>query len=98
MRLDEDYTLYLLSNFSHQVINPLNRVIGTIDNILDNTVSKDKVATRLNGVRGQLECTASLIRNLAFFAQYTASYGEAKREKMDKTCVIPQLVIEAARF
>jgi signal transduction histidine kinase len=98
MRLDEDYTLYLLSNFTHQVINPLNGVIGTIDNILDGTVPTDKLLTRLGGVRGQLECTVSLIRNLAFFARYTANYAEVKRDKMDKICVIPQVVIEAATF
>ncbi|MEN6424339.1 MAG: HAMP domain-containing sensor histidine kinase [Phycisphaerales bacterium] len=98
MRLDEDATIYLLSNFTHQVINPLNGVIGTIDNMLDGTVPPDKLSTRLSGVRGQLQCTVSLIRNLAFFAQYTADYAKIKQEKMDKICIIPQLVIEAPTF
>ena len=98
MTLTEDYVLYLLSNFTHQVINPLNGVIGTIDNMLDGTTPKERFPTRLLGVRGQLQCTVSLIRNLAFFAQYTADYGKVKTEKMDKICIIPQIVIEALSF
>ncbi len=98
MRLDEDNILYLLANFTHQVINPLNGVVGTIDNMIDGTIPKDKFDTRLKGVRGQLETTISLIRNLAFFAQYTADYAKVKQEKMDKICIIPQLIIEALRF
>jgi len=98
LKLNEDYVLYLLANFTHQIINPLNGVIGTIDNLIDGTTQQDKFPVRLRSVRGQLECTVSLIRNLAFFAQYTAEYGQVRQHKMDKISVIPQIVIEALTF
>jgi signal transduction histidine kinase len=98
MKLDEDYTLLLLSNFTHQVINPLNGVMGSLDNILDGRLAPDKIPIRLRAVRGQLECTVSLIRNLAFFVQYTTDYAKVKVDKMEKVCVIPQVIIEAATF
>ena len=98
METNEDKTIYLLSNFTHQVINPLNAVIGTLDNVIDGTVPSDRVRTRLNSARGQLECTVSLVRNLAFFAQYTSDYATTVRNKSEKICVIPQLLIEAAQF
>jgi len=98
MKLNEDKTIYLLSNFTHQVINPLNGVLGTLDNIIDGTVPTDRVETRLKSARGQLECTVSLVRNLAFFAQYTANYADVVKGKSEKVCVIPQLLIEAAQF
>jgi signal transduction histidine kinase len=98
MKLDEDYTLLLLSNFTHQVINPLNGVIGSLDNVLDGSVAEEKIPVRLRAVRGQLENTVSLIRNLAFFAQYTANFADVKKDKMEKVCVIPQIIIEAATY
>jgi len=98
MKLSDDKTIYLLANFTHQVINPLNGVLGTLDNIIDKTVPPDRVETRLRSARGQLECTVSLVRNLAFFAQYTANYNEVVKGKADKTCVVPQVLIEAAQF
>jgi signal transduction histidine kinase len=98
MKPDEETSVYLISNFTHQIINPLNGVIGTIDNILDGTVTQKKIDMRLREVRGQLECAVALIRNLAFFAQYTANYGKQRQDKMDKICVIPQVVIEALGF
>ncbi|MFZ2446861.1 MAG: HAMP domain-containing sensor histidine kinase [Syntrophobacteraceae bacterium] len=90
--------MYLLSNITHQIINPLNGVIGTLDNIIDGTVTRDKAPQKLRSARGQLECTVSLIRNLAFFAQYSSEYGKKVSSKMDKTCIIPQVIIEAAQF
>jgi len=98
MKLSDDKTIYLLSNFTHQVINPLNGVLGTLDNIIDGTVPADRVETRLRSARGQLECTVSLVRNLAFFAKYTANYADVVKHKSEKVCVIPQLLIEAAQF
>ncbi len=90
--------LHLLSNFTHQVINPLNGVIGTLDNIIDGTISGERVDQRLRSSRGQLECAVSLVRNLVFFAEYSADYSYAKQAKTDKICIIPQLVIESAMF
>jgi signal transduction histidine kinase len=90
-------TYRLLSNFTHQVINPLNGVIGTLDNIVDGTISKENIVQRVNSARGQLECTTGLVRNLAYFAEFSAGNEKAPL-KNDKICVIPQLLIEAAQF
>lgn len=98
MKISDDETIYLLSNFTHQVINPLNGVMGTLDNIIEGTVPADRVDTRLRSARGQLECTVSLVRNLAFFAQYTSNYADVVKSKSEKVCVIPQVLIEAAQF
>ena len=94
----EDAHIYrLLSNFTHQVINPLNGVIGTLDNIVDGTISAQNTLQRVNSSRAQLECTVGLIRNLAYFAEFSAGNENAPL-KVDKVCIIPQLLIEAAQF
>lgn len=98
MSAKDETTLSLLSNFTHQVINPLNGVLGTLDNILDGTVAKDRIHTRLFSARGQLESTVSLVRNLAFFAEYSEAYAEAEKKKEGEVCVLPQLLIEALQF
>lgn len=90
--------LTLLSNFVHQVINPLNGIIGTVDNIIDGTVPPDKRQQRLVAVRAQLEHSVMLVRNLAYFAQMSYS-KEAFRESFgSKISVIPQVAIEALLF
>lgn len=90
--------LRMLANFIHQIVNPLNGVIGTVDNLIDGSVTPDRRQQRLQAVRAQLEWTIMLIRNLAYFTE--ASLGsEARRlSPPPKFCVIPQLVIEAALF
>ena len=98
MNPEKDYVLYLLSNFTHQVINPLNGVIGTIDNLIDGTTPREKIPIRLKSMRGQLESTISLVRNLAFFAQYTSDYRKEKPFKINKICIIPQIIIESLSF
>ena len=45
------FDLHLLSNFVHQIINPLNGVIGTLDNIIDGTVPSERRDQRLKAVR-----------------------------------------------
>jgi K+-sensing histidine kinase KdpD len=93
----EDNTMHLIANITHQAINPIGGVIGTLDNIIDGTISESRRIQRLKSARAQLEYTVSLIRNLAFFAQYG---GEEIPSKIDshKTTVIPQNLIEAAMF
>ena len=59
-----------LSNFVHQVINPLNGVIGTLDNIGDEEYSENIRKQKLNACRGQLEQCVSLIRNLAYLSDF----------------------------
>jgi hypothetical protein len=69
---EQAFDLTLLSNFLHQVINPLNGVCGTLDNITDGVVPPGSVMQRLKASRAQLEHCVALIRNLAFFSEYTA--------------------------
>ena len=63
---DAEVDLTLLANFTHQVINPLNGVVGTLDNIIDGTIGPDRREQRTRAARGQLENCITLIRNLAY--------------------------------
>lgn len=91
----ERFDLALLANFVHQVVNPLNGVAGTLDNLVDGVISDEsRRDQRLRVARAQLEQCISLIRNLAYLAQ-----GFHKlREEDRKTIVLPQVIIEAAMF
>ena len=90
--------LHLLANFVHQVINPLNGVIGTLDNVIDGTVPAGKRDQRLRAVRAQLEWSVLLVRNLAYFTKTSLRPGQNAASEPTKTCVLPQLIIEAAQF
>lgn len=95
---ESNYTLALISNITHQAINPLNGVIGTLDNLIDGTIEGPRRDQRLKSARAQLEYSVSLIRNLAYFAQYGTDATPDPRFRTTKTCIIPQLLIEAALF
>jgi signal transduction histidine kinase len=90
--------LRFLANFIHQVVNPLNGVIGTLDNIIDGTVPSNKRQQRLEAVRAQLEYSVMLIRNLGYFTEASLGAERTTITVPPKLCVIPQLVIEAALF
>lgn len=94
---NKDATMHLIANITHQAINPIGGVIGTLDNIIDGTVSEDRRDQRLRSARAQLEYTVSLIRNLAFFAQYGGEDIPTHGGSI-KTTVVPQNLIEAAMF
>jgi len=96
-REQKDQTMHLIANITHQAINPIGGVIGTLDNIIDGTISDDRRDQRLRSARAQLEYTVSLIRNLAFFAQYGGEELPNKSGSI-KITVIPQNLIEAAMF
>lgn len=96
--VDNSQTIALISNITHQAINPLNGVIGTLDNLIDGTIEGKRREQRMKSARAQLEYTVSLIRNLAYFAQYGTSSVTEPKFKTTKICVIPQLLIEAAQF
>lgn len=99
METDTSLPLLIIANLTHQVINPINGIIGTLDNIVDGTISPLHVQQRVNSARAQLECVVSLIRNLAFFAEYSASDDDKiDKKKAANKCVIPQIIIEAAQF
>lgn len=91
---DAEIDLTLLANFTHQVINPLNGVVGTLDNIIDGTIGPDRREQRTIAARAQLENCITLVRNLAYLAsgQNTFSYTA------ERQIVIPQVIIEAAMF
>ena len=53
---DAGIDLALLSNFVHQVVNPLNGVAGTLDNLADGVVREEqRREQRLRVARAQLE-------------------------------------------
>lgn len=90
-----------LANFVHQVVNPLNGVIGTLDNINDGTYKGDVVDQKLKACRGQLEQCVSLIRNLAFLSDYffeTSGKESLKPVREGGISVLPQVIIEAIQF
>jgi signal transduction histidine kinase len=94
----ELFDLHVLSNFIHQIINPLNGVIGTVDNLIDGTIQEDRRDQRLRAVRAQLEWAVVLVRNLAFFTKTALSPGGSPDPDLSRTCVIPQVIIEAIQF
>jgi signal transduction histidine kinase len=86
--------LPLLANFVHQVVNPLNGVAGTLDNLFEGVINEARAPQRLKAARAQVEHCITLLRNLAFLAKAStedASFGAA-------TVVLPQVIIEAAMF
>lgn len=88
----------LLANFVHQVINPLNGVSGTLDNLIDGTISESRREQRLKAAKTQLEHCIMLVRNLAYFSQISLDPQNTNPGKVRKTCVIPQVIIEAAMY
>lgn len=95
-RLDEEtnFDLTLLANFVHQVVNPLNGVIGTLDNLIDGTISEERRTQRTTAARAQLEGCVNLLRNLAFLVR-TPQNLESEDKKI---VVLPQVIIEAAMY
>jgi K+-sensing histidine kinase KdpD len=92
------FSLTLMSNFVHQVINPLNAVCGTLDNIVQGDVPAGSVKQRINASRSQIEYCVELIRNLAFLAEYTRDPIIYRERHAGKVTVIPQVLIQAALF
>jgi signal transduction histidine kinase len=91
----ESLDLTLLANFVHQVVNPLNAVAGTLDNLVDGTIKEEsRRMQRLNAARAQLEQCITLMRNLAFLAQGFGGVSDKENRKI----VLPQVIIESAMF
>jgi len=88
----------LLAAFTHQVINPLNGVVGTIDNLIDGTITGARREQRLIAVRAQLTHAIELVRNLAYLSQLSTEPGRQSLRETGGRCVIPQVVIEAAQY
>lgn len=102
IELEQDVGFLFLANFVHQVVNPVNGVIGTLDNITDGTYPKEVVSQKINACRAQLEQCVTLIRNLAylsdFFFETSAKAALRPPQKEAVTSVLPQVVIEALQF
>lgn len=63
----ETFDLTLLANFVHQVVNPLNGIAGTLDNLANGVIEgEERRHQRLKATRAQLEQCITLMRNLAF--------------------------------
>lgn len=97
-----DVGFLFLSNFVHQVVNPMNGVIGTLSNITDGTYPQQVVNQKINASRAQLEQCVSLIRNLAYISDYF--FEESDRaalravKKDGGTSILPQVIIESLQF
>jgi signal transduction histidine kinase len=90
--------IHMLSNFVHQIINPLNGVLGTLDNVIDGTTPVERQHQKLSSVRAQLEHTVELIRNLAYLSQLSVTSGVEKLVQERMPCSIPEVIIEALQF
>jgi K+-sensing histidine kinase KdpD len=95
---EQVFSLTLMSNFVHQVVNPLNAVCGTLDNIVQGDVPPGSIKQRINASRSQIEYCVELIRNLAFLAEYTRDPVLYRERHAGKVTVIPQVLIQAALF
>lgn len=89
----------LLSNFIHQVVNPLNGVLGTLDNLIDGTISDlSSREQRLKAVRGQISHSIEIIRNLAFLSELSSDTTLDNLKSKAGRIVLPKLIIDAAQF
>lgn len=98
---EKEVGLLFLANFVHQVVNPLNGVIGTLDNINDGTYQGPIIKQKVNACRGQLEQCVTLIRNLAYLSDFFFDVSEKedlKTVREDATSILPQVIIEALQF
>jgi len=91
---NDEVDLTLLANFTHQIINPLNGVVGTLDNLIDGTIGEGRREQRTRAARGQLENCITLVRNLAYLASGESAFSDSGKRKV----VLPQVIIEAAMF
>ncbi|MER9233819.1 HAMP domain-containing histidine kinase [Mesorhizobium sp. M0622] len=86
--------LALLSNFVHQVVNPLNGVAGTLDNLQNGEIAEHRRPQRLRLARAQIEQCITLMRNLAFLSQSFTRIDPAE----GRITILPQSIIESAMF
>lgn len=90
-----------IANFVHQVVNPLNGVVGTLDNIVDGTYGGEVATKKINACRAQVEQCVTLIRNLAYLSEYfseTTPSPSLKIVRVNARSVLPQVIIEALQF
>jgi signal transduction histidine kinase len=90
--------LLFLGNFVHQVVNPLNGIAGTLDNVAHGVYSFEDSKRKVNAARAQLEGCISLVRNLAFFSEVSSTNKQLSAPRPNAVSVLPQIIIEAAMF
>jgi signal transduction histidine kinase len=88
----------LVSNFVHQIINPLNGVVGTLSNIIDGTTKRDRRDQRLKAAQAQLIHSIELVRNLAFLSQISLDHGTVMITEKAVNVTVPEVIIEAAQY
>ncbi|MFV3403273.1 sensor histidine kinase [Pseudomonas sp. NY15463] len=97
----KDVGLLFLANFVHQVVNPLNGVIGTLHNITDDVYGPAVVKQKINASRAQLEQCVTLIRNLAYLSDFffeTSEKTVLRNTREGATSILPQTIIESLQF
>lgn len=97
----KDVGLLFLANFVHQVVNPLNGVIGTLHNITGDVYGPDVMKQKINASRAQLEQCVTLIRNLAYLSDFffeTSEKSALRTAREGVTSVLPQIIIESLQF
>lgn len=96
--LSQGIDLLFLGNFVHQVVNPMNAVIGTLDNLYDGVYKATETKQRINAARAQLEQCVTLIKNLAFLSEVSSDAKVLPSPSNKGISVLSQTVIEAAQF
>lgn len=97
-RSEIDIYSELIANFTHQIINPLNGVVGTLDNIVEGHVASAKRDQRLRAAAAQLINTIELVRNLAFLSNLSTKAGRQSLRELSKKSLIPRETIDAIAF
>lgn len=92
------FDVLFLANFVHQIVNPLNGIAGTLDNIAEGTYHGDDIKRKANSARGQLEACIGLVRNLAFFSDISSSATVSREPSTGVISILPQVIIESAQF
>jgi signal transduction histidine kinase len=86
--------LAMLSNFVHQIVNPLNGIAGTLDNLLNGEIEERRRPQRLGAARAQIEQCITLLHNLAFLSQGFGRVLDAELEII----TLPKIIIDSAMF
>jgi len=90
--------LLFLGNFVHQLVNPLNGVAGTLDNVVDGIYKGAEINQKINAARAQIEQCIHLTKNLAFFSEISSEQKLLSAPKKEGIVILPQSIIEALQF
>ncbi len=90
--------LLFLGNFVHQLVNPLNGVAGTLDNVVGGVYQGAEINQKINAARAQIEQCIHLTKNLAFFSEISSDQKILSPPKKEGVVILPQSIIEALQF